>query len=237
MTQLGTTLRASRLLQIGVLVSLLVAVLGVLSASYTFSLLPPGITPQAVGAGAHTQILIDDRKVSVLQNSFDLNSIDDLDYGAMLAGTVLVGREARAELARSMGIGLTALSVDDPQDPIQPTLPGRRSAAAYSVTLAPRPNTPILDLYAHARTEAAARRLADMSVTVLRDALQRPGGFGLLVTQLGSGAQAPAAGHSLSHEVETFVAVFALALMLTVAIDRSRGLRWVRRRSPEVASS
>ncbi len=238
MTRLGTTLRASRVLQIGLVASLLVAVLVVISASYNLKLLPPGITKKAEGAGAHTQILIDDRKTSVLQNAFDMDSISDLDNGAMLAGTVLVGRDARAELARLMGIPVSALSVDDPQDPILPALPVAERIAPYSVTLAPRPNIPMLDVYAHAPTEQAARKLADMSVIALENKLQRPGGFGLAVVQLGHGGRAVAAAkRSISHEAEMFIAVFALGMALTITIDRMRGLRPVRRRSQEVASS
>lgn len=237
MTRLGKALRASRLLRIGLVASFVLAVAAVMAASYSIKLLPPQISKKAEGAGAHTQILIDDRKVSIFQSQFDMDSIYDLDYGAMLAGTVLVGRDARVELAHLMGIPLASLSVDDPQDPILPVLPGARPASAYSVTLAPRPNIPMLDLYAHAPTEQAARKLADMSVVALQDKLQRPGGFGLKVTQLGTGARAVAAAkQGISHRLETFVAVFALVMALTITIDRMRGLRLVRRRAQEVPS-
>jgi hypothetical protein len=238
MTRIGLTLRRSRIVRIGLAVSFLAAVFAVISASYSIKLLPPGISKKWQGAGAHTQILVDDRKVSVLENNFDMDSISDLDNGAMLAGTVLAGRDAQQELARLVGIPVSALSVDDPQDPILPALPGTRPATSYSVTLAPRPNIPILDLYAHAPTEPAARKLADESVVALADKLQRPGGFGLTVVQLGHGARAVAAAkQSISHTLETFIAVFALGMALTITIDRMRGLRPVRRRAQEVASS
>lgn len=225
-------------MRIGVSVSLLLAVLVVMSASYSIKLLPPGIGKKAQGAGAHTQILIDDRKVSVLQNAFDLHSVYDLDNGAMLAGTVLMGHDAQIEVARLMGISVSNLDIADPQDPILPPLPGTSPARAYSVTLAPRPNMPLVDLYAHAPTQAAALKLVSASVSALRAKLERPGGFGLRVVQLGGGARAVAAAkQSITHRLETFIAVFALGMALTITIDRTRGLRPARRRPQEVASS
>lgn len=224
--------------RIGLAASLLLAVAAVMSASYSIKLMPPGISKTAQGAGAHIQILVDDRKVSVFEKNFDLDSMYDLDNGAMLAGTVLMGHNAQIEVARLMGIRVSDLSIDDPQDPILPPLPGNAPATAYSVTLAPRPLIPMLDLYAHAPTQAAAFKLAQASVAALRDKLETPGGFGLRVEQLGGGAKAVAAAkHSISHELETFIAVFALGMALTITIDRMRGLRPVRRRAQEVASS
>jgi hypothetical protein len=238
MTRLGLSLRHSRIRRIGLAVSLVLAVGAVMSASYSIKLLPPGIGKKAHGAGAQTQILIDDNKVSVFERNFDLDSIYNLDNGAMLAGTVLMGRNAQVEVARLMGIPSSDLSIDDPQDPILPPMPGTRRPTAYSVTLAPRPNIPMLDLYAHAPSQAAAFKLARTSVAALRDRLQQPGGFGLRVFQLGGGAKAVAAAkQGISHELETFIAVFALGMALTITIDRMRGLRPVRRHAQEVASS
>jgi hypothetical protein len=238
MTRLGITLRRSRCLRIGLAASLTVAVLAVVSSSHRITLLPPGIGAKAQGAGAHTQILIDDRRVSVLQTNFDLDSVYDLDYGAMLAGTVLIGRDARVQVAHMMQIPVSDLQIDDPQDPILPALPGVRPQTPYFVTLAPRPNIPMLDVYAHAPTEAGARKLANASVTALSAALRGRTGFGLKVTQLGDGAPAVAAAkQSMTHELETFIAVFALGMALTITIDRMRGLRSVRRSTREVASS
>jgi hypothetical protein len=95
----------------------------------------------------------------------------------------------------------------------------------------------MLDLYAHAPTEAAALKLVSASVTTLRDKLQARGSFGLEVVRLGDGGRPVAsAGQSMTHALETFIAVFALGMALTITIDRMRGLRPVRRHAREVAS-
>ncbi len=231
-------LRRSRIRRIGFAASALLAVAAVMSASYSITLLPPGMSKKAEGAGAHTQILIDDRKVSVFDNHFDLDSIYDLDNGAMLAGTVLMGHNAQIEVARQMGISTSDLDISDPQDPILPPMPGTRPPTAYSVTLAPRPIIPMLDLYAHAPTQSAAFKLVRASVATLRDKLDVVGGFGLQVVELGGGAKAVAAAkQGVTHKLETLIAVFALGVALTITIDRMRGLRPVRRRAEEVAPS
>ena len=176
---------------------------------------------------------------SVLQNAFDIDSISDLDNGAMLAGTVLVGHDARAEFGATDGHpGLPSRPSTIPRIRSCRRCPSRSGSAPYSVTLAPRPNMPLLDLYAHAPTRRPRASLSDMSVIALENKLQRPGGFGLAVVQLGRGGRAVAAAkRSTSHGPEMFIAVFALGMALTITIDRMRGLRPVRRRPQEVASS
>jgi hypothetical protein len=237
MMRLGIALRRSRCLRIGLAASLAMAVLAVLASMFSLKLLPPGLSARSHGAGARTQVLIDDRKESVLASDFDLDSVYDLDAGAVLAGIDLVSRQARTEIADVMGIPLSALQVSDPQDPIDPPLPAAPSASPYSVTLAPRPSIPILDIYVRAPTEPAARKLADASVAGLRDRLSQPGGFGLRVTQLGGGARvSETTGASMPHGLELFAAVFALGLALTISIDRMRPSRPVGRRAREVAS-
>jgi len=177
-------------------------------------------------AGARTQILVDDSKISVLNSGFDVTSFSNLHEGAVLAGTLIVQDPTRDYIAHRAGIPVSEIGFTDPQTPVDPPLPEREPALKYSLTVAARPTVPIVDVYAQAPTAAAARRLADASAAGLSDYLASPGSFGLRITQLGNGADvAASSGGTLQSAIERFLLVFALGCFVTLKFHRLR-LAW-----------
>lgn len=239
MVTMGIRLRELARLRIGLAASFTLACIAVaLTSAYSVSLLPPGLTARvAETAGAHTQILVDDRRVSVLEAGFDINSFNDLHEGAVLAGSVMVQDPAREYIAQQAGIPAAAIEFSDPQVPIDPPLPEPSPPSRYSLTVAARPTVPILDVYAQAPTVAAARRLVDASVAGLRNYFAAPGDFGLRVTQLGRGAVVSAgAGGALTGALEVFLGVFVLGCLATRFLDRARRAWPAARQAAELAS-
>jgi hypothetical protein len=224
MVNLGRHLRRLSQLRLATAMCLAVACLAAVSAAYNVRLLPPGISSKSVQErGAHTQILIDDRKVSVLQTGFDTDSFYNLQHGTVLAGSLLVQAPTRNYIAQLAHIPESAIQWTDSQVPIDPPLPETQPPPRYSVTVAARPTPPILDVYAQAPTSAQARALVDASAAGLGKYLAGPGNFGLRVTQLGTGADVslPASG-DLKSATERFLIVFLVGCFVTLRVDRSR---------------
>ncbi len=223
MVTFGVRLRDLSRMRVGLAASLVLACLAALSSLFSVSLFPPGLSargPQA--AGAHTQILVSDRRVSVLDAGFDVKTFNELHDGTALAGTLIVRDPIRAYIAGQAQIPLTAIAFDDPQYPINPPVPARRTSR-YSVTVAARPTVPILDVYAQAPTTAAARRLADVSAAGLSKYLATSGGFGLRATQIGDGADVRVgAGPTVTRALAIFAAAFAVCCGAMLVVDRAR---------------
>jgi len=222
MVTLGIRLRELSRHRIGVAVSFALACLAALTSVYSVSLLPPGLSAQPRGpAGAHTQILIDDRKVSVLTAGFDSTSFDDLHEGTQLAGSIMAQDPVRDYTAQQARIPVAQIQFSDPQYPVDPPL--AQPATSYSLTVAARPSAPILDVYARAPTLAEAKALVDASAQGLRQYLAGPGSFGLEATQLGHGAEVnTATGGTMMQALESFLAVLVVGCVLTLLLDRWR---------------
>lgn len=237
MVNLGMRLRRLGRLRLVVAASFVLAVLAGLSSGYRVNLIPPGIAARSAGvAGAHTQILVDDRKVSVLNAGFDQDSYGYLANGAILAGTELMSGPIQARIASLMGIPVSSLTVADPQDPILLQTPPQ-TPQPYSLVVAPRPSVPIVNVYAQAPTQTAALKLADASAQALNGDLVEAGGFELRATQLGESAPAsPGGGFSIKSALERFVLVLALGVALTSVLQRSRRTRRPKRRVWKIAS-
>lgn len=229
MEKLGFRLRSIR---IGLAASLAAACLVGAVSLLGVSILPPGVAAASSPAGVRTQILVDDRRLSVMNAGYDAASFDDLHSGAVLAGSLIVAEPARAWIAAAAGIPASRIAFADPQVPIVPPVPRDRSACCELVVAA-RPTVPVLDVYAQAPTVAAAHRLADASVTALRRVLAMPGGFSLTATQLGTGTQLDISGGGhLRHALELMLAVLALGAGATVLLHRARGGSSARARMP-----
>src|ERR1700753_4167906 len=96
MVRLGMTLRELSRLRVGLALSVVAAVLAATASLYHVSLFPPGLAGPPASAGAHTQILVDDTKQSVLASTFDSDSFSYLHLGATLAGSMLAEQDVRA---------------------------------------------------------------------------------------------------------------------------------------------
>lgn len=187
--------------------------------------------------GAHTQIILDDAKVSVFNDGFDYKSFGDLHQGAMLAASVMVREPASRYIAQAAGIPWSAIAFDDPQTPIDPPLPTPQPALRYTLTTAGRPTVPVVDVYAQAPTESEAVRLANASATGLGRYLAGRGGFGMRVVHLGHAATVDtAASGALKRAIERFLEVLVLGSALTVLIDRVRRNWSAARRPAQIAS-
>jgi hypothetical protein len=224
MVTLGTRLRELARHRTGIIVSIGLALLVSGISATGFSFFPPGLHAHASQpAGEHTQILVDDHKVSVLRSGFDVASFNNLHEGAMLAATLLAQDPARDYVGRLAGIPVSAIQFSAPQTvmdpPLAPWPPSR-----YTVVVAARPSVPILDVYAQAPSQAAAKRLVDAVAPALNQVLAGPGNFLLSVTQLGPGASVDTGGGgTLMQALEMFAGVLALGCGATVMLARARG--------------
>lgn len=220
MEKLGFRLRSIR---IGLAASLAAACLVAGLSLLGVSVLPPGLHAASSPAGVRTQILVDDRRLSVLNAGYDATSFDNLHTGAVLAGSLIVAEPARSWIAAAAGIPESRIAFHDPQVPIIPPVPHAGPAACCELVVAARPTVPVLDVYAQAPTVAAARRLADASATALNRALAAPGDFSLTATRLGTGTVLDiSGGGSLRHALELMLAVLALGAAVTLLLDRGR---------------
>jgi hypothetical protein len=237
MVTLGLRLRLLAQHRIGVGVTVALACLAALATIIHLRVLPPGLAQVNHPGGAHTQILVDDVKLSVLADGFDYKSFSDLHQGTLLAASVMVRAPASRYIAQDAGIPWSAIAFDDPQTPITPPLPAPKPVPGYSVIVAPRPTVSIIDVYAQAPTEAAARRLANASATGLARYLAGPGGFGLRVSQMGNGARVTTAtSATLKPAIERFLEVLVIGCAVTLLFDRARRSRAAARPRAQVAS-
>jgi hypothetical protein len=200
---------------------------------------PPKLAARtAHSAGARTQILVDDRKLSVLGAGFQSKSFSYLHDGADLAGAIMVGDPTRDYIAQRAQIPVSAIKFSAPQFATDRPSSRRQQPAPYALTVAARPTVPILDVYAVAPTVAAARRLVNASVQGLRDYLAQPGNFGLAVTQLGGGTEVAArGGGTLRGVLESFLGVLVLGCIGTLLLDRMRRAWRVGDHAAEFAST
>jgi hypothetical protein len=223
--------------RIGVSLSVVLACLAALSTIIHLRVLPPGLIRAPHPSGAHAQILVDDVKVSVLADGFDYKSFGDLHQGALLAASVMARDPASRYIAQDAGIPWSAIAFDDPQTPIDPPLPAGKTAPAYSLTVATRPTVPVIDVYAQAPTEAAARRLANASASGLSRYLDGPGGFGMRVSQMGNGAQvSTTTSGTLKPAIQRFLEVLVIGCAITLLSDSVRRNRAATRPRAQVAS-
>ena len=234
-------LRELSRLPAGVAVSAIVALLAAVWSVASIGLLPPRLTPRSLEmATAHTQVVVDTPESAILDLRQPAN-LDALKNRAVLVGTLMGSPPVRAYIARRAHVVPSRLQVQAPRTPEQPRPTADsgqkkgardllRSTDQYRLDVQTNPTVPIIDIYAQAPSARSAAQLADAAVAGLGDYMGSvarsdgtPQDAKVRLRQLGR-----ARGTVINQGIEpqlavlTFVLVFGVACVATVAVARIR---------------
>jgi hypothetical protein len=225
--------------KVGLAIALVVAMLATTRVLYEVSLVPPRIERDSLTiASASTHVIVDTPRSTIIdlrQSTYDLT---ELTNRALLAGNVMASPAVLGYISKHSGVPTGAIRVSAPLTPEQPraiadithqpkTSDILKSPDEYRLSVRANPTVPVLDIYSEAPEEDAARRLADASVTGLREYLHdlavdnaTPKEDQVRLTQLGrasGGTVNSGAGIKVGFLVFVFVFAFACAVVLFVA--------------------
>lgn len=188
--QLGMRLRMLWHLKLGVIVSLLLALLAAVWSVDKISLSPLGLTPRSLEmATATTHVVIDTPTSTLLDLRQDTYSLEGLQNRTVLLGNVLASTQVEANIARRAHVPIELLRIQAPltaavSSPPADSQNARRtsdilkSTDQYRLNLQANPLAPMLDIYAQAPNADAAAALANAAVAELQNYLN-----GLAATQ------------------------------------------------------
>jgi O-antigen ligase len=182
------------------------------------------VKPVAAGS---THVFVDTAPPSMVHRAYV--PVSALIQRAELLGRIMTSSPVADRIARRAGVPAQQLAAEArttanvPSAFLEPASEERASAILiadrpYRIEVESRPFTPVLDVYTHAPTIAAAKRLADAGVEELRAELQTladgqgvPPENGLALHQLGATRAAVVnGGLAVAVAVITFLIVFAL---------------------------
>jgi hypothetical protein len=181
--QIGTYMRELSRLRYAVVICLLIATFGGLSAYYKIGLFPPSLHPRDLEmATASTQVLVDTPSSTVLDLQQDTFSFQAMTNRTVLLGNIMASAPVIAYIGRRAGIPPEDIQAATPLTPDFPrpfSEVGRekhtsdllRSSDQYRLSIHANPTVPILSVLAEAPTPATAQSLANASVVGLRDYL------------------------------------------------------------------
>jgi hypothetical protein len=225
----------------GLLISLTLATLAMVWSVGKVSIAPPGIKPRVLQmAAASTRALVDSPNSAVLDLAVPTSNLQQMTNRGVLVGNMIASQPVRAYIGRRAGIRPELLQVASPVTPDFPrplATSGKRSTKdiadspnQYRLSIQANPTVPILDVYAEAPTEKAARALANGAVQGMQDYLrdlaerqQIPATQRVHLEQLGGatgGVIDP--GISIKLGALAFLITFAASSLAAVAIRRVR---------------
>jgi hypothetical protein len=227
---LGIHLRRLTQLRLALVLSLAATVLAGLTGAYHVTLLPPGISGRSVAAaGADTQILVDGPSPGVLDTRFGSEGFGWLETGGQLLSGVMVSAPVSDTIASMAKIPARDISFSSPETPLTAGEEGSPAVPAgkrWTLTVAARPDVPIVDVYAQGPTRAGALALVAAAFTALSEYVTSPsahGAFQLSVTQLGHGLIVYTSGPaSIGSVAVRCLAALLACCLLTVVVDRWR---------------
>jgi hypothetical protein len=238
--RLAQALRRRRLaLLLGAVLAVLIAIAGV----YQISLSPPGLASKETTTGSATQRVLIDTPSSLLGDSYPRGSTGAAFRAAYLGN--LVGAQPTLEaIANRMGIAPSevaiVLSGAAPPGTMSPAAIKATEASPprqkYILTYGETPGLPLLNVYAAAPTEAAARELARAGSAALVQVVGEGGEAtsGARVRAVGSlTSNVKASGPRKSQALVMAFVFFIFWLFAVLAVDRM--LRTRRRRRLETA--
>jgi hypothetical protein len=239
--QLGRHLRELWGHRLGLIVSLVVALIAALWSVGKISLVPPGVKARDLTmAAANTRALVDSPKSAVLDLKVSTGDLVAMTNRGVLIGNVMASEPVREYIGRRAKVPAELLQV---ASPITPEFPrplassGKKSPRdilkspdQYRLSIQVNPTVPILDIYAEAPTPAQAEHLANGAVDGMQDYLddlanaqQIPAEQRVRLEQFGrakGGIVNP--GVRLKLGVLTFLIVFAASGVTVLALDRVR---------------
>ncbi len=183
---------------------LAVALIAAILSAYRFTPNPPGLEKRSLSvAAASSQILIDSPR-STLVTGAEAGTLDGLATRAKIYGQYLSSLEARAEIAKLVGIAPQTISTSGPFSPAsgqeayaaQPSDERAeellKEGAQNRLVFTAQEGVPILTVSAQAPTSERAIALASASFETLKDYVQKlrtdgePVREGVIVRQLGA---------------------------------------------------
>jgi O-antigen ligase len=218
-------------------------------ATGSIGLLPPKLRssePRAVAAAA-THVLVDSKSPPILHRLEEDLVIDTLVAHSELLGRVMVNPPVLQHIARRAGVAPDRIAAEAPASfgPRALTEPLSEERASeihssefpYRLEVQPRPESPIIDIYAQAPSTAEATRLANAAVLGLRDYLRGLAsrqGFAqpepLRLRQLGAAHGGVVNGGApVALAILTFLLAFALSCAAAFALVRLREWRVAQR--------
>lgn len=183
--QLGMRLRMLWHLKLGVIVSLLLALLAAVWSVDKISLSPLGLAPRSLEmATATTHVVIDTPTSTLLDLRQDTYSLEGLQNRTVLLGNVLASTQVEANIARRAHVPIQLLRIQAPLTAAVSSPPADsqnarhtsdilKSTDQYRLNLQANPLAPMLDIYAQAPTATSAAALANAAVAELQAYLNR----------------------------------------------------------------
>jgi hypothetical protein len=167
-------------LKLGVVLSLLLALLCAVWSVQKISLSPPSLEPRSLEmATAATHVVVDTPTSIVLDLRAETYSLESLRNRAVLLGNVMASTSVKQDIARRADVPLDLMRVQAPLTPQQPAPPVDsenarhtsdilRSTDQYRLNIESNPTVPMLDIYAQAPTAETAAALANSAVDALK---------------------------------------------------------------------
>jgi hypothetical protein len=167
-------------LRLGVIVSLLIALLAAVWSVQKISLTPPGLTSRSLEmATASTHVVIDTPTSMLIDLRQDTYNLDGLKNRAVLLGNVIGSTGVRQKIARDAHLPVERLRVQPPLTAEQAAPPVDsenakktsdilKSTDQYRLHIAANPTVPVIDIYAQTPDAASAGRLANAAVDELK---------------------------------------------------------------------
>jgi hypothetical protein len=181
---LGRHLRELWRMKVGLVTSIILALLAALWSTHSIGVLPPKVEPRALEtASATTRVLVDERSSSVLDLGVPTGDLEAMTSRALLVSNVMASAPVREYIARRADVPAEALQVsspvtrDFPRQLAQSGTPKHvsdilASPDQYRLSLRANPTVPMIDVYAQAPTLEAARELANGAVAGMSDYLR-----------------------------------------------------------------
>jgi hypothetical protein len=238
----GMYLRELSRSRLGLLIAGAVALLAASRVLFSISVLPPGLESRSIDvATASTHVLIDTPRSTLTDLRQDFYEIRSLSQRAVILGNVMASPPVRDFIGKRVGIPADSISVTAPVTPDQPQVVKSAEDAPhtsdilkrpteYRLSIQANPTVPVLDIYAEAPNENAAKGLAVGAINGLRDYLdlvadQRgtPGDEQVDLQQLGQvrgGVINSGAGITMA--IIVFALVYALCSAAVLWIARVR---------------
>ncbi|RKQ94097.1 hypothetical protein C8N24_3974 [Solirubrobacter pauli] len=238
----GKRIRLLWHMRLGVVASLLLAIVASISSVQKISLSPFSLTPRSFEmATATTHVVIDTPSSVMLDLRQDTYSIEGLTNRAVLLGNVLATGPVRSAIARRANVPVERLMIEPP---LTSKLPqgraddvNRKSAGdlvkttdQYRLNIAANPTVPILDIYAQTPTADSAAALADAAVAELHAYLKQiaasqktPEADQIRLVDLGK-AEGAVINPAIKWQVAllTFVITFGIACATLIFLSRVR---------------
>jgi hypothetical protein len=172
--KLGMHLHELWRLRLGLVLSLVFAILVSMTSAYKVGVFPPGLQPKAMEMSA----------ASVLLNlGVGADQLDQMVQRALLLGNVMASTPVRQYIARRADLPAQVIQISSPLTPQYPrpiandpqnalrTTDLLRSNNEYRIDVKANPTVPILDIYTDASSVNTAKVLANAAVDGLRDYL------------------------------------------------------------------